>query len=150
MASSMSRCDASGSCQPVNNPSTANTPRSGVMTVSVQPSPGCTRPRASATVSSDRTTVVPMATTRPPLRCVSFTRCDVCAGTRKYSAYGASWDSSDDTPVCNTTGAMPTPLATSRVMTSGVNGRPALGISALPGSLAYTFWYMEIGQLPRT
>ena len=32
-----------------------------------------------------------------------------------------------------TRGATPTPLATSRVITSGVNGRPALGISALPG-----------------
>ena len=39
-----------------------------------------------------------------------------------------------------------TPLAASRVMTSGVNGRPALGISALPGSVAYTFWYISIGQ----
>ena len=31
---------------------------------------------------------------------------------------------------------MPTPLATRRVSTSGVKGRPALGISAEPGSVA--------------
>jgi hypothetical protein len=31
-------------------------------------------------------------------------------------------------------------------MTSGVNGRPALGISALPGSVAYTFWYVDSGH----
>ena len=30
--------------------------------------------------------------------------------------------------------------------TSAVKGRPALGISALPGSLAYTFSYALIGQ----
>ncbi len=40
----------------------------------------------------------------------------------------------------STSGATPIPLATRRVMISGVNGRPALGISALPGSVAYTFW----------
>ena len=27
-----------------------------------------------------------------------------------------------------------------------MNGRPALGISALPGSLAYTFWYVSSGH----
>ena len=42
--------------------------------------------------------------------------------------------------MCSTIGATPTPLATRRVMSSAVNGRPALGISALPGSVAYTFW----------
>ena len=49
-ASSISRCDASGSCQPVSRPSTARTPRSGVMTTSVQPSPGW----ADAVVVGDR------------------------------------------------------------------------------------------------
>ena len=44
--------------------------------------------------------------------------------------------SSEATPVCSTIGVTPTPLATSRVSTSGVNGRPALGISAEPGSVA--------------
>ena len=46
----------------------------------------------------------------------------------------------------STTGATATPLATSRVMTSGVNGRPALGISALPGSSAYEVWYIDSGH----
>jgi hypothetical protein len=54
--------------------------------------------------------------------------------------------SSDDTPVCNTIGVTSTPLAIKRVTSSGVNGRPALGISALPGSRAYTFWYTSSGQ----
>ena len=35
--------------------------------------------------------------------------------------------------MCSRRGATPTPLATSRVSTSGVKGRPALGISAEPG-----------------
>ena len=41
IVSSIARCDDSGSCQPVSSPSTTRTPRSGVTTVSVQPSPGC-------------------------------------------------------------------------------------------------------------
>ena len=59
-----SRCDASGSCHPVSRPSTARTPRSGVITRSVQPSKGCTTPSSSTAVSSARTTVVPTAITR--------------------------------------------------------------------------------------
>ena len=76
---------ASGSCQPVSRPSTARTPRSGVMTTSVQPSPGCVVPDWSVTVSSARTTVVPMAITRPPAAWVAFTRRAVAAGTRYRS-----------------------------------------------------------------
>ena len=38
---------------------------------------------------------------------------------------------------------MYTPLATRRVISSGVKGRPADGISALPFSVAYTVWYVE-------
>ena len=52
--------------------------------------------------------------------------------------------------MCSSTGATPIPRAMSRVSTSGVNGRPALGISADPGSVAYTFWYIEIGHSPWT
>ena len=37
-------------------------------------------------------------------------------------------------------GAISTPRATSAVISSAVNGRPALGISALPGSVANTVW----------
>jgi hypothetical protein len=35
---------------------------------------------------------------------------------------------------------------TSRVTRSAVNGRPADGISALPGSFANTVWYIELGH----
>ena len=47
-------------------------------------------------------------------------------------------------------GATSTPWATSCVISSAVNGRPALGISALPGSSAYTVWYASSGQLAGT
>ena len=145
-ASSICRCDASGSCQPVSNPSTAVAPRSGVTTTSVQPSPACTTRCGRRPISSARTTVVPIAITRPPSCRVSLMRSAVVAGTRYHSGYGCSLASSDDTPVCSTSGVTPTPFATSRVTSSGVNGRPALGISALPGSRAYTFWYTSSGQ----
>ena len=39
--------------------------------------------------------------------------------------------------MCRTIGATVTPCAASAVSTAGVTGRPALGISALPGSVAY-------------
>ena len=42
----------------------------------------------------------------------------------------------EDTPVCSVIGATSTPRAVSRVISSRVNGRPALGISALPGVVA--------------
>ncbi len=48
--------------QPVDGADTA----SGVMMRSVQPSPGCTVPPESVTVSRARTTVVPTAMTCPP------------------------------------------------------------------------------------
>ena len=57
-----------------------------------------------------------------------------------HSACGASPASCDDTPVCRVMGAKPTPRVTSRVTSSGVNGRPALGISALPGWAAKIVW----------
>jgi len=43
--------------------------------------------------------------------------------------------SSEETPVCSVSGATRIPRATSAVTSSGVNGRPALAISALPGSM---------------
>ena len=52
------------------------------------------------------------------------------------AASSGSWRSGDETPVCNVIGATSTPRATSAVISSGVNGRPALGISALPGVVA--------------
>jgi hypothetical protein len=48
--------------------------------------------------------------------------------------------------VWSTIGATATPRATSRVITSVLIGRPALGISAEPGSVAYTDWYASIGH----
>ena len=42
--------------------------------------------------------------------------------------------------MCSVSGAIVTPPATSLVTISGVNGRLALGISALPGRVAKTVW----------
>jgi hypothetical protein len=106
-----------------------------VTTTSVHPSKGRSVPSASAALSMARTAVVPTATIRPPAARVAFTRAAVVAGTRACSGYGSSSDSRLATPVWRTTGVTPMPLATSRVTTSGVNGRPALGISLLPGSV---------------
>ena len=78
IASSISRCDASGSCQPVMSPSTTRMRRSGVIIRFVQPLPAWTTPASSATVSSARTTVVPIAITRPVR---SLMRRAVCAET---------------------------------------------------------------------
>ena len=45
-----------------------------------------------------------------------------------------------DTPVSRVSGANMTPYATRRVTTCGLNGRLALGISALPGRRAKMAW----------
>ena len=134
IASSMSRCDASGSCQPVSRPSTARTPRPGVITSSVQPSAGADacRPRRRRSRAPARPWSRPRSRGRPSCAWRSTSRA-VEAGTRYHSGYGRSPSSSDETPVCRVTGAIATPRATSAVISSGVNGRPALGISALPG-----------------
>jgi hypothetical protein len=95
-----------------------------------------TTPASSAALSRARTTVVPMAMTRPPAARVAFTRPAVTGGTFTCSGYGSSSASREATPVWRTSGVTPTPLAISRVSTSGVKGRPALGISAEPGSVA--------------
>ena len=71
-----------GSDPLVSNPIVTSGPRSGVITRLVQPSPACTVPLGDATVSSARTTVVPIATTRPPQRRVASTSRAVDAGTR--------------------------------------------------------------------
>ncbi len=67
IASSICRCDASGSCQPVSRPSTASRAALGR---DDHVGPALARvhdaPRASTTDSSARTTVVPIAITRPP------------------------------------------------------------------------------------
>ena len=70
----------------------------------------------------------------------------MAAGTSNRSAYGGSSFSGEATPVCRVIGAMATPRATSAVTRPVVNGRAALGISALPGTVANTVWYASIGQ----
>ena len=42
--------------------------------------------------------------------------------------------------MCRVSGATATPRLTSSVTTAGVNGRPAEGISALPGVMEKTDW----------
>src|SRR4051794_4947643 len=81
-ASSIIRCVDSGSCQPVSRPSSDRTGVAGVTIRSVHPRPGCTTPRSSVTVASARTTVVPVAITRPPFWRVAFTASAVADGTR--------------------------------------------------------------------
>src|SRR6266540_3376723 len=131
---------------PVSSPSTTYAGRSGPSTNSVQPRGAAIEPSGRAAVSSARTTVVPTATTRPPRTFVHATSSAVAAGTSYRSAAGGSWLSSDDTPVCNVIGAKSTPSATSLVTRPALNGRPALGISALPGSVAKTVWYDASGH----
>ena len=111
----------------------------------VQPAAAATVPSAAATVSSARVTVVPTAITRPPRARAALTRAAVVAGTSKRSGYGRSPRSCELTPVCRTSGATPMP-APSRASTRGVNGRPALGISALPGTREKIVWWSASGQ----
>ena len=78
--------------------------------------------------------------TRPPRERAALTSAAVSAVTSKRSGCGASPASWLETPVCSSTGATSTPDRTSRVTSRLVNGRPALGISALPGSRENTVW----------
>ena len=48
--------------------------------------------------------------------------------------------------MCRVIGAKVTPRATSRATSSALNGRAALGISALPGQRAKIVWYAAIGN----
>ena len=103
--------------------------------------PACpTTPDRSAAVSRARVTVVPTAITRRPAARVSVTSSAVAAGTVNRSGSGGSPASSDDTPVCRVIGAITIPAVTRPVTSPVLNGRPALGISALPGSRANTVW----------
>ena len=83
-ASTSSRCEAIGSCQPVMSPSTMRGGSAGVMTRRVQPRPATTsRPR---TVDSRaRVAVVPTAITRPPLSCALLTTRALEGGTPNHS-----------------------------------------------------------------
>ena len=48
--------------------------------------------------------------------------------------------------MCSVNGAIRTPRAATSVTRAGVNGRLALGISALPGTRANTVWYAAMSQ----
>jgi FO synthase len=110
-ASSRSRWLAPGSCQPVTRPSTARTPRAGVITSGVQPAVARSRPSGPAADSSARVTVVPTGDHAPPARRVALTRAAVAPGTEKRSGYGRSPRSCELTPVWSTSRATPTPRA---------------------------------------
>ena len=77
---------------------------------------------------------------RPPDPRTWLTSAAVAADTTYLSGCGSSRPSCDDTPVCSVTGAIITPSATSLVTRLCVNGRAALGISALPGTSPKTVW----------
>ena len=81
-------------------------------------------------------TVVPTATTRRPADRALATRRAVSSGTAKRSGSGGSARPGLETPACRTTGATVTPRAIRRTNRGAVNGRPALAISALPGTVA--------------
>ena len=88
--------------------------------------------------SMARTAVVPTPMMRRPAARASFTSRAVVSGTENRSGYGFSCASGDATPVCSRIGANTMPRDTRRVTSSSVNGRLALGISALPGAVAKT------------
>ena len=93
-----------------------------------------------------RVAVVPTAITRPPRALLPLTRWAVVSPTSNHSGCGASPASWEDNPVCKVIGAMITPCATKRATSSALNGRAALGISALPGCRAKIVWYAEMGK----
>ena len=86
--------------------------------------------------------------TRLPSFRTWFTSRAVVSVTLKRSGGGASPASNEETPACKSTGAKRTPRDTSSVTSRSVNGRAALGISALPGSHENTVWYESSGQAP--
>ena len=101
----------------------------------VRPAPAATMPSGAATVSSARTTVVPTAITRPPQSCdrvdqprrlgrdaVALRVRALARLERRHAA--VERDRGDQHAVGRRRS----------VTSSAVNGRPALGISALPGS----------------
>ena len=101
---------------------------------------GGTGPAACAAVSSDRTVVVPTATTRPPRARVSAMARAVSGGTVQVSRWiSCARRSSTLTgrnvsrPTCSVTVASPTPRACSAASSSGVKCRPAVGAAAEPG-----------------
>ena len=139
-ASSSCRCDDSGSCQPVSRPSTARSPRSGVTTRLVQPSPAATVPSGAAQrleraddgrADGDHAAAPAVDGVDEP---GGRGRDAVPLGIRRLAVLGRR-DAGVERHRRDRT-----PRATSAVTSSALNGRPALGISALPGSSAKTVW----------
>ena len=95
-----------------------------------------TVPRSSTTVSSARTTVVPISDHLPAVSVCVVDPVRSGARTRgKAPDKGVRIPRAMQLPCGAGSGPPRCPRATSRVRISGVNGRPALGISAEPGSV---------------
>ena len=140
MASRRARCEAPGSCQPVTRPSRPGPAGAGRLPPLSIPRPDApSRPVRTPSRWPGR----PWSRWRSPARqsrLAVLIWAAVVAGTRYHSGAGGSWLSSDDTPQWRTNGTIVIPRATRRVVTSVLNGRAALGISALPGVSANTVW----------
>ena len=147
-ASSRSRWLASGSCRPVSSPSTTRAGRSGPSTSDVQPVVRTTRPPARPTPGRGPRWCRPRRPGRRPrgwldqpggrrghgvhLRLRRLVR--LLAGHPGVQHQRRDHDAARHQVDQHLRGS----------------GRPALGISALPGPAAYTFWRSSSGQLPCT
>ena len=127
-ASSISRCEASGSCQPVSRPSTARTPRSGVIDelgpalagARRRPSlvgDGLERPHDGRADGDHAAAPAAGGVDEPGRR-------SAARGSARGTA--ARRASSDDTPVCSMSGATRTPR--------GDEPRDQLGRERAPGA----------------
>ena len=85
--------------------------------------------------------------TRPPARVGGVHPFGGLAGTRNRSGYGRSPPPAT-TRRCAARAGHAHAAATSRGDDLGREGAARAGISALPGSVAYTFWYASMGQSP--
>ena len=129
-AASRSRCEARGSWNPVSRPSTTRTPRSGSRPgrssspVATPSAAGLQRPHDRRADGDDPAAVgLGVRATAPA----------VAAGSGTTPGTAARAPPPTRHPVCSSSGATCTPAVASRVTSRSVNGRPALGISALPG-----------------
>src|SRR5437588_735555 len=109
----------------------------------VSPAPGRIAPRASAQVSSVRTTVVPTAQTRPPASRLALMAVADCA----LSAYGSAciaWPARSSTwtglkvpgPTCRSSVATAAPPARTRSSSSGVKCSPPPSTSTISTALS--------------
>ena len=130
-----------GHASPVISPSTTRAGRSGPRTRSVQPSPGCTRPSGSATDS--RRARHCRADGDHTAACSSGRGNKSRGGRRDAVPLGCGWFVGllrGDTRVQRDRGNGDPGSHQARSPVRCVNGRPALAISALPGSRANTDW----------